>query len=266
MSRRKLLARSPSRRFSRRAWLRLLLLAAPLLAAGHARWVEPRWLKVRRLRPGAGPATHRIVHFTDLHYRGDRARLADVIATINALQPDLVCFTGDIIEEATHLPGALELLRAIRAPLYGVPGNHDYWSQADFAPIADCFASTGGRWLLDEAVPTQDGKLNLLGSDGRRAPELEPRPGMKNILLLHYPAWADQLGDRKFDLILAGHSHGGQVRLPFIGPLVLPFLVEDYDLGLFHTRSGPLYVNPGIGWFYLNLRLNCRPELTVIEV
>jgi hypothetical protein len=247
-------------------WLGGILLATPLLAAGHARWVEPRWLKVRRLRLGAGRPTHRLAHFTDLHYRGDREHLAGVVARINALTPDLVCFTGDIIEDAAHLPEALALLRGIRAPLYGVPGNHDYWSGVDFTPIAECFAGTGGSWLLNESALTRDGGLNLLGSDGRRAPTLAPRVGVKNVLLMHYPAWADQLGGRKFDLILAGHSHGGQVRLPFVGPLILPFLVENYDLGLFQTPSGPLYVNPGIGYFYVNLRLNCRPEVTVVEV
>lgn len=71
---------------------------------------------------------------------------------------------------------------------------------------------------------------------------------------------------QKVDLVLAGHSHGGQVRLPFYGPVFLPFGVEQYDLGLFHTPSGPLYVNPGIGWFPVPIRFNCRPEITLFEV
>jgi hypothetical protein len=68
------------------------------------------------------------------------------------------------------------------------------------------------------------------------------------------------------DLILAGHSHGGQVRVPFYGPIMLPFGVDEYDLGLFHTAPGPLYVNPGIGWFPVPIRFNCRPEITVIDI
>ncbi len=68
---------------------------------------------------------------------------------------------------------------------------------------------------------------------------------------MHYPAWIKYQGDQRFDLALAGHSHGGQVRIPFYGALVLPEGVDQYDLGLFQTRSGPLYVNPGIGWYYL---------------
>ena len=67
--------------------------------------------------------------------------------------------------------------------------------------------------------------------------------------------------------MLAGHSHGGQVRIPFYGPVVVPFGVDEYDLGWFSTPNGPLYVNPGIGYIYVyNFRFNCRPEITVIEV
>jgi predicted MPP superfamily phosphohydrolase len=90
---------------------------------------------------------------------------------------------------------------------------------------------------------------------------------MTNLLLMHYPAWAKKLGSQKFDLMLAGHSHGGQVRIPFYGALFVPFAVDEYDLGLFQTAAGPLYVNAGIGYVYhYNFRFNCRPEITVIEI
>ena len=56
------------------------------------------------------------------------------------------------------------------------------------------------------------------------------------------------------------------MRIPFYGALVLPYGVDQYDLGLFQTQAGPLYVNPGIGWYYFDVRFNCRPEITVIEV
>jgi uncharacterized protein len=67
-------------------------------------------------------------------------------------------------------------------------------------------------------------------------------------------------------LLLAGHSHGGQVRIPFYGPVVVGFGVDEYDLGLFQTSAGPLCVNPGIGWFSFPYRFNCRPEITLIEI
>ena len=99
-----------------------------------------------------------------------------------------------------------------------------------------------------------------------KPPRFNLEPNQRNILLIHYPEWADKLGKTKLDFILAGHSHGGQVRLPFYGPLIVPFGVGAYDLGLFQTPAGPLYVNAGIGYFYLNVRFNCRPEITVFEM
>lgn len=253
-------------KFSRRRFIFASLLASPAVVAGDARWLEPQWVKTRRLRLSANPE-HRFVQFSDLHHKGDRAHTQSVVETINSLKPDFVCFTGDIIEEAKFLAEALEVLSGIKAPIYGVPGNHDYWSRAPFAEISKCFASTGGAWLVDETRIIAGGKINLVGLAhmGPKHALPLPRPGMKNILLIHYPAWAKAF-DRKFDLMLAGHSHGGQVRIPFYGAIMLPFLVDQYDLGLFHTKAGPLYVNPGIGWFPYPIRFNCRPEITVIEI
>lgn len=78
--------------------------------------------------------------------------------------------------------------------------------------------------------------------------------------------WIEKLRDYTVDAVLAGHSHGGQARLPLIGPLVTPFGVGKYDLGRFQTPSGPLYVRAGVGWFDLNIRFRCRPEITGIEL
>ncbi|HTQ52116.1 MAG TPA: metallophosphoesterase [Candidatus Acidoferrales bacterium] len=258
-------------KFNRRHFLLTLGTAcagAPLAAATDARWLEPTWLKVRHLRMGDDPPAVRLVHFTDLHYKGDRAYAESVVNTINSFSPDLVCFTGDIIEQARFLPEALEILSDVKSPLFGVPGNHDYWSGASFTDIGRCFAATGGAWLLDEQQAVAGGKINLVGITCRSFYNVPPplNPEAKTVLLMHYPAWIKRQGDHRFDLVLAGHSHGGQVRIPFYGAIALPPGVDEYDLGLFQTESGPLYVNPGIGWFYFDLRFNCRPEVTVIEV
>lgn len=261
------------RRLSRRQFITTVLLATPCALAAEAKCIEPTWLKVNQLRIGPAPPTHRLVHFTDLHHKGDRDYLQAVVDRINSLAPDFVCFTGDLVEEGEFLPEALEFLARIKAPLFGVPGNHDYWSRVAFGPIQNCFNATGGAWLLNQNHETLDGKINLIGitsgwkfdSQTARA-KLPLNIAKKNILLMHYPAWANHLGDQKVDLMLAGHSHGGQVRIPFIGSLVTPFGVEGYDLGRFDTPGGPLYVGAGIGWFHINIRFNCRPEITVIEI
>ena len=254
--------------FTRRRFLLSILLGAPVLATTDAKWLEPKWLKTRRIRLSPDKPTHRIVHFTDIHHKGDRAYLRSVVDLINGLSPDFVCFTGDLIEQGKFLPEALELLSAIKSPMYGVPGNHDYWSKVPFDGIARCFAASGGAWLLDEPIVSADAKFLLTGAAFMtfKHQPLRLDAARRNIFLLHDPAWVDKLAVKGFDLILAGHSHGGQVRLPFYGPVFVPFGVEQYDLGLFRTPAGPLYVNPGIGWYPVPIRFNCRPEITVFEM
>jgi predicted MPP superfamily phosphohydrolase len=261
---------TPSKLNRRRFLQRLGLIgAAGLLApAADAKWLEPHWLKIRRLRIGTDAPVARFAYFTDLHYKGDEAYVRSVVAAINALRPDFVCFGGDLIEDARYLPAALALLAELQAPLYGVPGNHDYWSRADFGLYRAGLARTGGAWLTNDHRDPPGGRVRIIGLACNRPHEgaLPLKPDARNVVLMHYPAWVNQLAGQRCDLMLAGHSHGGQVRIPFYGPLVIPFNVGPYDLGRFETESGPLYVNPGIGWFYMNLRFNCRPEVTVFEV
>jgi uncharacterized protein len=257
-----------SRKLSRRRFLLGALLSSPFLAMADAKWLEPGWLKLRKIRLGQGKPRHRFVHFTDLHHKGDIPYLESVVRQINAVSPEFVCFTGDLIEEKRYLSETLEVLARIKSPLYGVPGNHDFWSKAPFEPIARCFAGTGGGWLLEQGRVTADGKFSILGSAciTAKTPPLKSDLTTRNILLMHYPAWVENLARQKYDLVLAGHSHGGQVRLPFYGALFVPFGVGRYELGMFRTPSGPLYVNPGIGWFPVPIRFNCRPEITVFEI
>ena len=256
-------------RISRRQFIAAALLATPGAVFADAKYLEPTWLAVRNLRVGNRPSTHRLVHFTDLHHKGDAGYLKSVVAKINSLAPDFVCFTGDIIEEEKFLPEALEILAGVKAPMFGVPGNHDYWSKVSFEPIHKCFNATGGAWLMDEQRTIADGKINLIGITCEKYDQalLPLNPSAINILLMHYPAWVKKLGGQKFDLLLAGHSHGGQVRIPFYGPVMVPYGVDEFDWGLFQTVAGPLYVNAGIGYVYgYNFRFNCRPEITVIEI
>jgi predicted MPP superfamily phosphohydrolase len=254
---------------NRRKFLLTGLLAAPVAAVAYAKWIEPTWLKVTRPRLAGSPGPHRLVQFSDIHYKGDRDYLTEVVKTVNSLQPDFTCFTGDLIEHGNFLPDVLEILSGIESPMFGVPGNHDYWSRVSFEPIRECFAATGGAWLMDESRLIAGGKVHLVGLTCMRPRAFIPpsNPDSQNILLMHYPGHVNRLGSRKFDLILAGHSHGGQVRIPFYGSIIVPPDVDGYDLGLYQTKAGPLYVNAGIGYIGdYNFRFNCPPEITVIEI
>jgi predicted MPP superfamily phosphohydrolase len=255
-------------RITRRNFLRIAVCSTPFVCAADTFLIELTWLAIRRVRITADP-TIRLLHFSDLHYKGNGSFLKKVVQRINSLSPDFACFTGDIVEDSTHLPQALDILSCIQSPLYGVPGNHDYWSGASFQTISACFKATGGDWLPDRTAASADGECLFEGiaslKSNLRRQASEFRSG-KHIMLCHYPAIAKKIEGTRYDIILAGHSHGGQVRLPFLGSLIVPYGVEGYDAGLYSTPVGHLYVNVGIGTFYLPVRFLCRPELTVIEI
>jgi predicted MPP superfamily phosphohydrolase len=255
-------------RLNRRRFVWRALLASLPLVAADAGWLEPGWVKIKTVRIAEEKPRHRLAHITDLHHKGDRPYLESVVRKLNALSPDLVCFTGDLVEDAPYLKETLDILSGIKAPLYGVPGNHDYWAKLPFEDIRQTFAATGGAWLMDGQASLAGGKLLIHGAACRSlsVPFPYPVPEAINVLLMHYPAFVDALVGRRFNLILAGHSHGGQVRIPFWGAIHVPFDVGPYEKGLFQTAAGPLYVNPGIGWFLWRIRFNCRPEITVFEV
>jgi len=119
---------------------------------------------------------------------------------------------------------------------------------------------------MNQSVLTPDKSTEIIGLDGFYAHSLPPLRTTRRLVLTHFPAVADGLSGTKSSLVLAGHSHGGQIRLPFIGPLYLPYGVGAYDHGLFKTKSGPLHVSAGLGTSMIHLRFNCRPEITLIEL
>src|ERR1700761_7781210 len=105
-------------KINRRKFILTALLATPVALAGDAKFIEPTWLKVRRLRLGDGQAGCRFAHISDIHHKGDRLYLQSVVDTINSLKPDFVCFTGDLIERKQFLPEALEVLSGLKSPLF----------------------------------------------------------------------------------------------------------------------------------------------------
>lgn len=250
---------------TRRKFLRLGACAVPGAIGLDASCLEPTSLRVTKFNLSAQLGC-RLVHFTDFHYKGNARYAAEVVRTINDLKPDFVCFTGDLVEDKRFATEALGFIRQMEAPVYGSPGNHDYRCGAPFAEYERAFAATGGAWLADQSLvlPSRDLEITGTGTESHR---LMPAPKAKHqILLMHYPANADRLQGRRFDLILAGHSHGGQVRLPFYGALILPWGVGRYEHGHYDTPAGALYVNAGIGTYHVPLRFNCRPEITLVTM
>jgi uncharacterized protein len=224
-------------------------------------FIEPHWLRLRNITVATNPGI-KIIHITDIHYKGDREYLEGVVDTINSLEADYVCFTGDLVEEDTYLAGVTDILAKVKLPLIAIMGNHDHWTGMKTGSFKKFFEAHGQYFLEEETLLLGDVAFHGVEDD---SPEPQLVKDKLNILLCHYPAYADTLENR-FDLILAGHSHGGQLRIPFSGAISLPWGTAGYDMGLFETPGGPMYVNPGIGTFWINFRFLCRPEITVIEI
>jgi uncharacterized protein len=253
-------------RITRRKFLGLTALTLPAALGADARFIEPTSLRVTKLNLPGGTGDCRFVHFTDFHHKGDTNYAAEVVRTINELAPEFVCFTGDLVEDVRYAPEALDFIQQIRAPVYGSPGNHDYGSGIPFSTVGRVFAGTGGAWLVDRSVVLPKRDLEVMGMAREGVAAVTEQRASRRLLLMHYPGAANEMRGQRFDLILAGHSHGGQVRLPFLGALIVPDGVGPYDLGYYDTPAGPLYVNAGIGTYRIPVRWNCRPEITLVTM
>lgn len=221
-------------------------------------------------------AGRRAVQITDLHLDRYRPRHDHTIRTIAELRPDWIFVTGDLINLPSGLPHVFRFLSGLRrlAPVYLTLGNHDHFSRVPvdhFKELADRHKLT---LLVNEVtfVPLHSGELSVVGVDDpslHRADlrSIPPRtPDRFTVLLAHAPAVLDLLnGSHGVDLALCGHSHGGQWRIPGIWPFWMPYGCRGRVAGLHEHNGHRLYVNRGLGWSGLPIRLNCPPEILLIE-
>jgi hypothetical protein len=267
----------------RRTFLRR---GAAALGAGvgvYACGVEPRWVElVRRDMPIAALPAHwegrRLVQLSDIHVGpgiGDDY-LADALGEVAALQPDLLVFTGDLVTfggvGARHrLPALLRQLPHGRMGTVAVLGNHDYgrgWEHGDAAMDVTRALRDAGADVLRNDVREVDGLL-VAGLDDLWSGRMDvvraiaPVRGAPAVALCHNPDGADAPGwDGFTGWILAGHTHGGQCRPPFLPPPWLPVRNRRYAAGEVPLADGRrLYVNRGLGHI-LPVRCNVRPEIT----
>ena len=230
-------------------------------------------LAIRNLHPVLEGLT--MVQITDVHlYPMTQPELVKKsVIMANALNPDLVVLTGDYVWQDLDAIFELAPILAGLDAKYGVfstLGNHDYWLDADV--ITRAMESAGLPVLINQGLSIQQGKGSIFvaglddGWSGK--PDLDETLDGANssepvILLCHEPDLADRYSlDGRVDVQLSGHTHGGQIRLPGIGALVLPYLGRKYDIGLYRVNEMLLYTNRGLGVISEPVRFNCPPEIS----
>lgn len=267
--------------------LRRWLIGVALVALALPLWVgfEVQVPKLERVAvtvsAGRLVAPLTILQLSDVHGRFPAALEHHFEQLAREPKPDLIALTGDLLDhETVDLAPALavvERLKALQAPIYYVPGNHEHWNPRREALWA-ALAERGVVMLVNRHEPlelrgqtitvagvddayTGHDRLDaaLVGANARRF----------TLLLSHSPAPARQLGDKLVDLMLAGHTHGGQVRLPFVGALWVPGegFFPEYDKGLYPLGPGRhLYIDSGLGTSLYPVRLFNRSQLSRVTV
>jgi predicted MPP superfamily phosphohydrolase len=232
-----------------------------------------RWtIDVPRLSPALDGLT--IAHLSDLHFteRVGKAFFREVVEVCNRLDPDLVCITGDLIDRETCLewiPDTFGKLRS-RYGIYFVLGNHDLYvnvTQLRSLLEKNGLVDLGGRWL---PIKIRGTPLALGGNERpwftSEALDAPPPPNMTRIVLAHTPdqfAWARR---KDVDLVLAGHTHGGQIRIPPLGAIFTPCVAGvRYISGLYYVPPTIMHISRGLSGD-IPVRWNCRPEISLLTL
>jgi uncharacterized protein len=279
------------RQVSRREFVKLMAqwtIGASLTGMGgyeYVKRIEPGWIDASSVslalpRMPRAFDGYRLAQFSDVHMGGwmDRQKLADVVRTVNSLKPDLIAITGDFVtrhpeQSAEDLVAGLKPLSAPDG-VVAVLGNHDYSS--DSSIIRQVLEESGIIDVNNGVHTLRRGRalFHVAGVDdvwhkrARLEQVLEELPAEGGAMLLaHEPDFADvSAATGRFDLQISGHSHGGQVILPFVGPLRLPHLGRKYPLGLYRVEQMLQYTNRGVGMVNPYVRFNCRPEITLFTL
>lgn len=221
----------------------------------------------------------RALQLSDLHlghYVGN-AQLVWLAERLRLLEPDFLFITGDFVNRSYReaLPAADGLKALARvAPTYGVLGNHDFWDGPE--ELAGFLSRAGIRMLRNEhvAVEVRGTKLILAGVDDwktghddlAKAVQGMPDGNLMRVLLSHCPDLLHPAAEMGFDLVLAGHTHGAQVRIPVLGRVVNRLMHGEFDRGWMRSKETALYINRGLGVVFVPMRYGSDAEVTVMDM
>lgn len=260
---------------SRRRFLNLAASGSGVIASG-AGWgvfLEPRWLEWRRHEvhlPRLPPALDglRVVQVSDVHASPvtPLSWVRAAVDRINADPPDLFVITGDLVTEHPEFAeGVAQELGRVRSRLgsFAILGNHDWWQCGP--ALSRALESAGIHHLQNASVVIQG--LRLVGVDDHSTGHCDldrafagVGPSEPSLLLMHSPDLIVPAAPSGIGLALAGHTHGGQVRLPWYGALIVPS-EHGFQQGFYEYGGARLYVNRGLGTLDLRVRTFCRPEV-----
>lgn len=252
--------------------LRRASAALALLCAVDA-VVEPHLLVVSHHTRSAPMKRVRVAHLSDLHTHGFGLRERRLVEQVARERPDLVAITGDTVDDG-DLEVARPVLTALAAtkpPLgvVAVHGNWEHWRPVQ-GDIRAFYASTGVRFLDNESVKVRD-DLWIVGLDDPLAGHFDVGAAfagvpaqVATIALMHAPIGHPAI-DGRATIALAGHTHGGQVRIPLLGPVWRPPGSGDYDRGWYESKT-PLHVSSGTGTSVLRVRFACLPEIAILDL
>ena len=261
-----------------------ILFVTGIMILGYGMMIEPNLLRINSMETGTlTKGKFRVVQFSDTHLDNNYTikDLEKLVRIINLQEPDIVVFTGDLIDsvdDSRYPEHALETLGRLDARLgkVAVFGNHDYGSQG-YRYYREMMEAAGFEVLVNESVRYDAGgdmTVNVVGLDDALlgTPDHKKVSGLLtrkyfDILVMHEPDEIGHFEQDSYELALAGHSHGGQIRLPFIGEISTPPLAKEYVRGMYEMGDGrKLYVSSGIGTTTIPVRLMNIPEIAVIDV
>lgn len=244
--------------------------------------VEPKMLKITEyMLQEEDLKGLKIVFAGDLHIKPNQEkRLAEIIERINAQNPDIILFAGDFAaghKKGSTLPFDIyaKHLKNLSAKygVYSVMGNHDYW--AGYDSVKNMLETVGIKVLANnntQLTLSNGKKLNIAGVEDLQMgiPDVKKALiGTENnltIFLTHSPDIFVEVPKSNVALTLAGHVHGGQIRLPFVGAIIIPSKYGNkYSQGLIEENERKMIVTRGIGTSILPVRFNCPPEIVVIN-
>lgn len=292
--------RSNRKKYIKSALVLLIVIALLLFCSYQNRHLETTYYTYKAEQLGADLEGYRIVQISDLHNVKFGKNNQKLVDRIRECEPDMIVLTGDLVDSNhTNVDRAVQFVDEIVkiCPVYYVTGNHEYWlEKSEYDELMDGLVSVGVVILDNQVVEISrgDAKFRLVGLDDRsladgtleallsdesiRNNQAEQKEetadnedsGEKEltVVLAHEPQYLARYAGTGVDLVLSGHAHGGQFRLPFVGGIVAPdqgFLPE-YTAGEYYMNGTEMIVSRGLGNSVIPVRLFNYPEIVCVDL